>query len=700
MKFRIVALAALFASSALVPSAYAATTEKFSIVAGGESIGDVVAVTDGSRVTVDYRVDNNGRGPKHREEITMGAGKIPTFWTVAGTSLMGGPVDERFAWSAGRAEWKSQADAGSHAAAHTPLYVLNDDSPYAKALYARATMVAPGGTLDVLPGGTLKVTKVRDASIGDGAKAVAVSIYRLTGIQLTPTYIAFDRSGGLFAVLDNSETGSGGVTVRAGYEAEAPKLAELSKELDLQRVEDLQKKLAHNFAGPLRIDNVRVFDPRAGTLSDLSSVVVMRDTIVQVRKQADVHAVPEDEARIDGGGGTIYPGLHDMHSHATLESGLYYLAAGVTSTRDMGNVNSFMTDLLGRIASGEVAWPRITPSGFLEGRSPYSARMGFIPETLDAAISDVGWYADHGYPEIKIYNSFNPDWVKPVAAEAHRLGLRVSGHVPAFSSPDRVIGDGYDAIAHVNQLMLGWILDPSEDTRTPLRLTAMSRGGQLDLTSPRVRQTIDLMKSHGTALDSTTVILEMLMESNAGETPSFAEHYFDHMPIGWQRYRKRSYVDKSNPATKKAYDDGFAKILEVLKTVHAEGIRLLPGTDETTGLTLLREIELYVKAGLTPAEALRTATLGAEEYFGRSDHLGTIEQGKLADFVLVAGDPTKDITEIYRPRMVVRGGTVYFPSEIDAEIGIKPFASAPTIAAPLKMPKAGGAADASIFDEF
>ena len=69
----------------------------------------------------------------------------------------------------------------------------------------------------------------------------------------------------------------------------------------------------------------------------------------------------------------------------------------------------------------------------------------------------VHWYADRGYREIKIYNSFNPDWMKPVAAEAHRLGLGVTGHVPAFSSPDRVIADGYDTIAHINQLMLGWL---------------------------------------------------------------------------------------------------------------------------------------------------------------------------------------------------------------------------------------------------
>jgi hypothetical protein len=358
-----------------------------------------------------------------------------------------------------------------------------------------------------------------------------------------------------------------------------------------------------------------------------------------------------------------------------------YLAAGVTATRDMGNDNQFMLDLLPRIDAGEVAWPRIVPNGFLEGRSPYSARFGFIPATLDEALRDVHWYADRGYFEIKIYNSMNPDWVKPIAAEAHRLGLKVTGHVPAFDSPDRVIADGYDTIAHINQLMLGWILDPTEDTRTPLRLTAMARAGALDLRSERVQRTVRAMKRKGIALDTTAVILEQLMLSRAGAVPPGQEDFLSHMPIGFQRYRKRSFVALKTPADDEAYRTGFAKVLEVIAMLHRHGIRLLPGTDDATGFSVQREVELYVKAGMTPAEALRAATLGSEEYFGRTDRLGTIARGKLADMVLVAGDPTRDITAIKRPRLVMKGGTIYFPSEIYTALGIAPFTKPPALRA-------------------
>jgi hypothetical protein len=169
------------------------------------------------------------------------------------------------------------------------------------------------------------------------------------------------------------------------------------------------------------------------------------------------------------------------------------------------------------------------------------------------------------------------------------------------------------------------------------------------------------------------------MLSRARQVPPGQEDFLSHMPIGFQRYRKRSFVTIADKAEDAAYQSGFAKVLETIGMLHREGIRLLPGTDDNTGFSVQRELELYVNAGFTPAEALRAGTLGAEEFLGRADRLGTIARGKLADFVLVPGDPTKDISAIRRPRMVVRGGVIYFPSEIYEALGIAPFTTAPAI---------------------
>lgn len=656
-------------------TAGAAVTDRFSIVSNGEIVGSLVATTEADKVAIDFRVDNNGRGPKHREDIVMGPGGVPVSWAIRGSSLMGGTVDESYAWTDGRARWKSQADTGDVASVKPPLYVVNDDSPWASYVYVRAALAQADHQTTVLPAGKVKAEQIREMTIGDAKTSAAVRVFRLTGVQLQPTYLMLDRQDRLVSVFGGAE---GGVTVRAGFEGAVPELARLQTQFETDRLRGLQQRLAHRFDTPVRIRNVRIFDPVRGELGALSTVVVMRDVVTEVLP-GDGGPAPMDQTVIEGEGGTLYPGLHDMHAHASLDTGLFYLAAGVTSVRDMGNDNSFMLDLLPRIESGEIAWPRIVPNGFIEGRSPYSARFGFIPDTLEDALRDVHWYADRGYFEIKLYNSMNPDWVKPIAAEAHRLGLGVTGHVPAFDSPDRVIEDGYDTIAHVNQLMLGWILDPTEDTRTPLRLTGMARAADLDLTSERVQKTVRLMKAHNTALDPTAGILEQLMLSRAGQVlPAYAD-VLPHMPIGYQRYRKRSYVTIRDAAEDKAYQDGFAKVLETLGMLHRQGVRLLPGTDDSTGFSVLRELELYVAAGMTPAEALRAGTLDCEEYLGRTDRLGVIARGKLADLVLVPGDPTKTISDIRRPRMVMKGGTVYFPAEIYTALGIAPFAPPPPV---------------------
>jgi imidazolonepropionase-like amidohydrolase len=227
--------------------------------------------------------------------------------------------------------------------------------------------------------------------------------------------------------------------------------------------------------------------------------------------------------------------------------------------------------------------------------------------------------------------------------------------------------------------MLGWLLNVGEDTRSPLRLTAMARAADLDLASPRVQKTVALMKEKQAGLDSTISIVEQLMTSRAGQVPENAVEYLDHMPIGYQRYRRRSYVQFKDQDENDKYMRAFAKVVDAIAMLHRERIPLWPGTDDTIGFSLHRELELYVKAGMTPAEALRVATYDCDKYLGRDQLYGSIQRGKRADFILTPGDPSKDIKALHAIRMVVKDGVVYFPSELHAALGISPFAEPPKI---------------------
>ncbi len=298
-----------------------------------------------------------------------------------------------------------------------------------------------------------------------------------------------------------------------------------------------------------------------------------------------------------------------------MSSGPLNIAAGVTTVRDMGNVNTVLLDLMKRTDAGEVPGPHIIYSGFLEGRSPYSARFGFIPDTLPDGLRDVHWYADRGYLQIKIYNSMTPSWVPSLSAEARKLDLRTVGHVPAFATPDQMIEAGYNG-DHARQSADARLVatNPGEDTRTPLRLTAMARAADLDLNSDKVQHTISLMQSQNVSLDTTVSIVEQLMMSRAGQIPENSVAYLDHMPVGYERYHERSYVHFNDAAEEARYASAFARVMDTLTLLHKDGIKLWPGTDNAIGFPLHRELELYVKAGLSPAEALRIASYDCDAY--------------------------------------------------------------------------------------
>ena len=229
----------------------------------------------------------------------------------------------------------------------------------------------------------------------------------------------------------------------------------------------------------------------SGTASTGQNVVVFRDRIVGLRADAP----PAGATVVDAQGGTLLPGLIDSHAHTGDWDGLLDIASGVTQVRDPGNDNTSLLALMPRFDSGELIGPRVFASGFLEGKSPFSASGGFTVQTVEEAVDRVRWYADHGFWGIKIYNSMPPAFVKPMAEEAHRLGLHVSGHVPAFMTSEQAIRDGYDEVNHFNQLVLMFVLKPGEDPRTPVRFTVIGeRLADLDLQGAEFRRLVQLMK--------------------------------------------------------------------------------------------------------------------------------------------------------------------------------------------------------------
>jgi len=657
------------------PALALAQTEHFTMISGGKNIGGLTAETHGETTHIVFDVKDNGRGPTMAETIHFDAGGLPLQWTISGTTTFGSKVAEHFLRQGERAEWRDSTGKGEAASPTPGLYVAQSGSPWSDGIYARALLKTDAHRLAALPGGELTLTAGETLDVqGDGG-ARRVTRYDLSGINLTPDTVLLDADGSLFAIVDPSS-----VLVRSGYEGEEKRLRGLAAKWVTERYVTLEHEAAHHYGAPVRLRNVRLFDPKTQSLTPAVSVLVNGKEIAAI-EPLDSPPSP-GEVSIDGAGGTLVAGMYDMHAHLQQDDALLNVLAGVTSVRDMGNDNAVLAHLIEQIETGAVSGPHVVRSGFIEGKSPYSANNGILVDSQEQALDAVRWYGARGYWQIKIYNSMNPAWVPAMAREAHLLGMRVAGHIPAFSNTDQMIDAGYDEITHINQFMLGWVIGPTEDTRTLFRLTALKRLGTLDLQSAKVQHTIKSMAERHIAIDPTLGIHEMLTQNRDGRVPPGAVDYFEHMPIGWRRDAMKALIDTSAAGDDQAYRAAFDKIIATVRLLHDRGVFIVFGTDTGGSFTYHRELELYERAGMTPSEILKRASYDSARYVGQDQQLGSIEKGKLADFFLVPGDPTKDLKAIKTISLVVKDGAFYYPAEVYPKFGIKPFVAAPVVSLP------------------
>ena len=662
--------------SLLSGGAFAApVVEQFTVVTGGNKVGHLTATRDGASVAIDFDVKNNGRGPTIAEKLTLDDGGLPTQWTITGATTFGSKVNERFALADGQATWTDSVGDGSAAVAEPSLYIGQSASPWSLGMYARALLKDGDRTLPALPGGAVRVEAGEAVPVTDGQQSLTVRVHAVSGLEYAPDYVLLDETQALFAVISPST-----IVVRKGFEGEQVRLRAMAAELSTKRLETIQAKTAHRYGVPVRFRNVRVFQPRDLTLSAPVSVVIHGRHISSIQP-LDSAASP-GEVLVEGEGGTLVAGLYEMHAHTGQEGALLNVAAGVTSVRDMGNDNAVLDALIARIEAGTIGGPRVHRSGFIEGKSPFNSNNGKLVTSEAEALDAVRWYAARGYGQVKLYNSMKPEWSAAAAKQAHRLGLRVAGHVPAFSNADAMIDAGYDELTHINQIALGWVLSPEEDTRTLLRLTALKRLATLDLASARVQRTLDHIVERKVAVEPTIAIHENLLLNRGGAVPQGAVDYLENLPVGEQRGARQGWADMSAPGDAEAYAAAYGKILDTLRQMRKRGVLLIPGTDLGGSFTFHRELELFTQLGYTPAEVLKLATWDMATYLGQDQTTGSIERGKLADFFLVAGDPTADLKAIKAIRAVVKDGAVYYPSEVYPHFGIKPFATAPEVTLP------------------
>ena len=630
---------------------------------GGLPAGRTTLIRTGDgRVTNEAFVHWNNREWTVDSKLQLDENGMIVSQQITGISPFMAPIDEQFAYADGIASWRSTGDSGSTETDEPGFYLPNVGIAFgAWESLVQAATDRFENELPLLPAGTAKVAKVTEVSVAAPGGDKTLSLYSVEGVGFTPYYLWFDDEMTLTA-YDSS--GFLGMIPEGWDPAVWAELSAVQSEYAGRYIEEISGGLARELERALVFDNVGVVDVVNGTLLENHHVLVEDGTI------SAVSATPIDAAdaiRVDGTGKTLIPGLWDMHGHFSLTDGVLNIAGGVTNVRDIGSVHEKIMELTAKHDSGEVIGPNTWRAGFIDKAGPFAS--GWAAEDLDDALERIDFFAEHGYIQIKLYSSVEPDWVAPIAERAHSHGMRLSGHIPAFMSAEQAVRAGYDEIQHINMVFLNFSARDEGDTRKQLRFTLYGdEAANLDFESQEVQDFFALLKDNNVVIDATAAIFDTQLRHLPGAPdPTFAP-VIDNLPAAVARpmYTPDMVMGDNWIAS------GDAQAA-MLKALHDNGIQIVPGSDHYAAFTLHRELELYAEAGIPNADVMRIGTLDSARVTGVADRKGSIEVGKDSDLVLLDGNPLDDISAIRRGVLVLKGNTAYRPDELYEAVGVKPF---------------------------
>ncbi|MBT2117538.1 amidohydrolase family protein [Dyella sp. LX-66] len=578
-----------------------------------------------------------------------------------------GDAAETFAIKSGVATWKSAVDSGS-AAYHSPAEYLSYGGPFdVQADFIETLLAKPDKSLSMLPSGQAHAETLTSVFVGQGASKKKVTAYVITGVNNTPFAIWVDESSKVFAEIDSLSY------IPEGYESAVPMLQKAQGDALASRSRDIARKFLKKPAGPVAFVNVRAFVD-GSRFVDGQTVVVEHGLITQVGLTGSVK-VPKHADVIDGAGKTLVPGLWDAHQHIGGDAvGPELLSLGITSIRDPGNVNTLTLSRMARRAKGELLIPHVYPSSLIDGKGPFTAQLGSVATSQEQAIALVRQAKADGFDAIKIYGSFNPAWVSATTAEAHRLGLHVHGHLPFGMRPAQAIADGYDEITHIFYVIMEAMPDSVVSATGLTRVQGTARYSKdVDLHAEPMKSLVATMAQRKITVDPTLSVVEAFYARDNGDlSPAYAP-FAGTLPASFERGLRQGGLAVPAGLTRADYRASFAKLQSLVSVLHEAGVPIVAGTDGY-GMELVRELELYVDAGLSTTEALASATIVPAHLVGADKRTGSIDVGKTADLLLVNGNPQANISALRQTKLVMMDGVLM---DADALRAIGGFSGAP-----------------------
>ena len=610
----------------------------------GEEQYDIATNPDGTRtLTTTFEYTDRSNKRTTNAKLTTTAEDRPLSLEVSGASPISAKVDGSTLSVTMRGVTRPVPAPAAWAA-------VNGPSPFALQLMMMRAWHARGEPKQMMLVSTsanaepLEIERVGTDSVTVAGKRVALQRYTVNHLMFGKEILWTTTDGDLAALM----TFAGGLPLEGIRNDLEPAFNELYRAGVAQEMADLNAlgKLSPPVqTGDYAIAGATLIDA-TGAPPIPDSVVVVRDGRIAAAGPRASVAVPRGLTIVDGKGRTLLPGLWEMHTHASgVEFGPASLASGITTMRDCGGEFDFLVAMRNAIDKQMAVGPRMLLAGLVDAGG-LKAFGHVTAESPDEGRAVVRRYHDAGFEQIKLYTFLTPDVIQAISAEAHRLGMTVTGHVPQSVSTKGGIEAGMDQINHLNYVT------------TMLRGPSTSGGGQppaVDLNSDAARQAIQFLLDHHTVVDPTASWGEM-----SGHSREVAVETFEPGILGAPAILDSKFRGMESATTADQMRTRMATTLSVIGALHRAGVPIVPGSDTgLVGFGLHREIELYVQAGMTPMEAIQAATVVSARAMRLDKTVGTIEAGKRADLILVAGDPLKDITVLRNVTRVVTNGRMY-----------------------------------------
>ncbi len=465
-------------------------------------------------------------------------------------------------------------------------------------------------------------------SVRVGERIVALRRYSVDGVVWGREAVWLDELGRFAALVSRIHV----LPLQAVRSDLVDALPALQTAAVADRMHDLERAAASVSPaadGAFALVGARLIDGNGGAPIEDATVVIRDGIIAEAGPSAEVQP-PGGVPRVDATGKTVIPGLWDMHGHVSqVEWAAAYLAAGVTTVRDVGGEAPFLTAFRDLIQEGRGIGPRLVLAGLVDGQD--SLGFGAVTaSTADEARAVVDRYAASGFVQVKVYGQVRPDVLRALTRRADELGMTVTGHVPADMTAAEAMEAGMGGVTHLHYALAG---APPGD----------------------VGRAVEAMARHGFVVSPAVVWSELLGRSL--ETPIARFEPGIEQISGALALNYESAGSERDPS---AVQTAKAETLSLVRRLHEAGVTIVAGTDAgVPGFSLLREIELYVEAGVSPMDAIRSATIVPARVLGMAGEVGTVEAGKRADLLVLDGDPLDDISAIRQGAWVVAAGTMY-----------------------------------------